>query len=51
VWRLVLQNVASLEELDGKRATYSYCDVMKANAWLDFKADFEAQQVEGIKKK
>ena len=33
-----MEQVATLGELDGRGATYSLADVMKANAVLDFKA-------------
>lgn len=42
-WRLILQSVATLKELDGSDAVYSFNDIMKLNAWLDYKADFESK--------
>jgi len=41
-WRLVLEQVATLAEIDGKDATYSLVDVYKANALLDMRADINA---------
>jgi hypothetical protein len=41
-WRLVLEQVATLGELDGPQATYSLTDVFHANALLDMKADINA---------
>jgi len=42
VWRLVLDQVATLAELDGDSATYSLADVYRANALLDMRADINA---------
>lgn len=41
-WRLVLEQVAALGELDGPGATYSLTDVYHANALLDMRADINA---------
>lgn len=41
MWRLVLEKVATLEEMDGARATYSLADVYKLNSLLDMRADIE----------
>jgi len=45
-WRLVMEGVATLEELDGAGATYSLNDVYKACSLLDMRADIEAHQRE-----
>lgn len=45
-----MQKVASLNELDGEQAIYSFIDVMKMNAWLDFKADFEGEATNDSKR-
>ena len=42
MWRLVLEKVATLGELDGHHATYSLTDIYKANALLDMRADITA---------
>ena len=45
-WRLVMEGVATLEEMDGATATYSLCDVYKACSLLDMRADIESHQRE-----
>jgi len=37
-----MDGVATLEELDGRAATYNVADVYKANSLLDMRADIEA---------
>lgn len=41
-WRLVLEQTATLGEIDGPDATYSLTDIYHANALLDMKADINA---------
>lgn len=48
-WRLIMDGVATLEELSGERASYSLADCYKANAVLDMRADIERQQRESRK--
>jgi len=38
VWRLVVEQTASLEEIE---RSWNYVDVMKANAVLDMRRDYE----------
>ncbi len=45
-WRLVMEGVATLEEMDGATATYSLNDVYKACSLLDMRADIESHQRE-----
>lgn len=50
-WRLVMEQVATLEEVQGSRATYSLIDVYKATSLLDMKSDIqEAQRARENKK-
>ena len=49
MWRLVMEDVATLGELSGPGATYTLVDCYKANALLDMRADIERQQRESRK--
>lgn len=39
-----MEGVATLQEVDGRGATYSFDDVMKANALLDMRADAQPRR-------
>ena len=39
MWRLVLDRIATLEEIE---RSWNFNDIMKANALLDYRADQEA---------
>ena len=41
VWRLVLKKVATLEEIE---RSWTFMDLLKGNALLDYSEDLEAQE-------
>jgi len=47
-WRLVIENVATLAEL---KTSYSYDDMVRANAVLDLKIHMEEKATERTNKK
>ena len=46
MWRLVAQEVATVSEMDGPEAVFSFDDIMRANAVLDMREDIQRQQRE-----
>lgn len=45
MWRLVAQEVATVSEMDGPKAVFSFDDIMRANAVLDMREDIQRNQV------
>ena len=48
VWRLVLEKVATLEEIN---SSWNFLDIIKMNALLDMKIDIEKDAIEKSKKR
>jgi len=44
MWRLVMEDVATVSEMDGPKAVFSFDDIMRANAVLDMKHDTQRHQ-------
>jgi len=44
MWRLVAEQVATVCEMDGPKAVFSFDDIMRANAVLDMREDIQRQQ-------